>query len=696
MVASLSLCSCSTYTAILKNHDDLGDEVIRAYPAWKYDDPGTKKLIVPAIAAAIGATYGYRNETTIGDETFTGKENASIWAVGGLAVGSIINAALFPPRSRAKATFDLKQSDKWVKSLNQSTGTDYVVRKKERDNTLILVPEQKMREARSQFNALAKDLKQSIPTTSFSELQAWKNSLNGEYYLLSVSEIAEMQELIETHETKVSRKELLSKMYDTERLTLNYEVLSVLERLRSNHYDLYQSADPPTQRKFDDLLDKKTSEALTKLMREVEDEISAIENSITGWQTVNTFALQFDRKYSDWFYHPIVKPIDDKLTSKIQQIVAAQTANMETKIKSSNHVNQLNQLEISYFSFLKYYELPSIAGFTSRIVERRAEIIEAERQRIAQQAREKRRAEAKALERYGFTFKTFGLENEELIEHFFKGNFDQIPFNRDEEAFASFIGEYMIAYSDNCASNLPYNSIEITERVCNEKYVTRDWLGNITSSYCVEWINKGTGIYANPKLYSAYKTIQGIMERDIFKTMIGMIQDFNQDGFNSINNRIVKHNAIKSDIIDLVQMNGCNNKALKRFEENLIRFAHNKASIRLDGRVEQRIADYSKEQNWDKLTEDLVKANSRTWTFRYISNSVKNVHIAAKDQLNHPKRIVANYTFEGLSGYQNDQVEITFKEGLPDCIYFSNYSSNCRTPDRKIISKFVNGDYIKY
>lgn len=40
------------------------------------------------------------------------------------------------------------------------------------------------------------------------------------------------------------------------------------------------------------------------------------------------------------------------------------------------------------------------------------------------------------------------------------------------------------------------------------------------------------------------------------------------------------------------------------------------------------------------------------------------------------------------------QVTITFKEGLPDCIYYLNFSSNCETPDRRIVADFVEGRYI--
>jgi len=79
---------------------------------------------------------------------------------------------------------------------------------------------------------------------------------------------------------------------------------------------------------------------------------------------------------------------------------------------------------------------------------------------------------------------------------------------------------------------------------------------------------------------------------------------------------------------------------------------------------------------------------------KFIRNSVGNVSITAKDSHNRPRNMSANYQFEGLFGRQEYNVKISFRDGVPDCLYFQDYPNTCRTADRRIVAAFREGKYI--
>ena len=311
----------------------------------------------------------------------------------------------------------------------------------------------------------------------------------------------------------------------------------------------------------------------------------------------------------------------------------------------------------------------------------------------AQQEMKRKLAENSLIENSGFNFTTQGLKNEEVIRYIFMGNFDVIPFNRDDLFFGAMIEFYTYAYARSCNASLPKNSIEIQEDVC-DVWTVEKTNGIETSRYCSKWKKVGTDLYASPNLYNAYTHIQNILKGDVLKNVGKMImQGHNIRNYQSDDR--IDGAALKSDIIKLISMNGCNNPALMRFEENLILFAYNKLPIKLDGSVERKTVNYDKSQNFQSLVDDLIYENSKSWAVnKYVKNSVENVKIISKDNENRPIKISAKYSFEGFFGYKQYSVNITFNEGVPDCLYFQDYPNTCRTADRRIVSEFVSGKYI--
>ncbi|MEL6944996.1 MAG: hypothetical protein AAFO82_20255, partial [Bacteroidota bacterium] len=352
MLLGIILCSCSSYTATLEKHDQLQNDAIRAYPAWKYKQPGTKKAIAPLIATAAGAAYGYQNETTIDNNTYTEGENALIWGAGGLVLGGILNAIIFPSHTRSKSRFSIEQSDKWLRSFNRSTGKDYVLSRKDLNNTLVLLPRKKMQGIRERFRTLEMDLKSDTPMTSFKELQRWERKLKGEYAIMPMEELELVNQLIATYRSKVARRNLLIEMDDIEQLATDYDALQKLQGMKNNSYSLYNEADQQTQRDFDDLIKKKTSNILSILMEEEERILESIETNMGGLRKLNTFAQQFYQKYNIWFGHPIVENTNQKILQKINSIIIAQNQKLQSRIRSYDNLANLRKFEdvnIEYF-----------------------------------------------------------------------------------------------------------------------------------------------------------------------------------------------------------------------------------------------------------------------------------------------------------------------------------------------------------
>lgn len=289
------------------------------------------------------------------------------------------------------------------------------------------------------------------------------------------------------------------------------------------------------------------------------------------------------------------------------------------------------------------------------------------------------------------SFTAKGLHYEELLTHFYEGNFEAIQFDRDAQLFSLLLNSYITEYAKRCDSSLPSSKIELTKDVCTTERVTTNGYGVEVGRTCVAWKQVGLGIYASPEMHNAKLVIDGLQAGDSFRTMWRMITQ--EDPLNSAMSQIGELKAVQADMQTLIRMNGCNSKGLKRFEENLRLFALNKQPIRLDGSSTKKPLN-SGQQNFSKLVEDLVYAHSKTWAMnRYERGSVSSVQVVARDANSHPTKITARYIYQGFSGRSNGSVTITFLDGLPRCLYFFDFPSTCRTADRRIVASYANGGY---
>jgi len=295
------------------------------------------------------------------------------------------------------------------------------------------------------------------------------------------------------------------------------------------------------------------------------------------------------------------------------------------------------------------------------------------------------------------SFTATGLANEKLLTNFFIGDFVNIDMERSDVLFMSLYQSYLIAYGRRCDAYLPSNKVEIKQNVCAREDVKVDRYGNrVGAGTCAEYRLEGTGIYADPVLYAAKEQsgdevgVDAI--RQAFRTMSG------KNPLGAALNTLGATQTMAKDMSTLVRVNACNSPGLKRFQENLMLFALGKQPIRISGGSGAVPAParpspemLSKNQNFTKLMEDLVLDQSKTWIMnRLVNGSVSNVVVSSRDAEGRPAKVTGSYLF---NGQRRGSVTISFSSGLPECMYFFDFPSTCRTPNRRVVEAYANGAY---
>jgi hypothetical protein len=297
---------------------------------------------------------------------------------------------------------------------------------------------------------------------------------------------------------------------------------------------------------------------------------------------------------------------------------------------------------------------------------------------------------------YTSSFKTDGLQYSRLYQSLYEGDFLNVSFTRDDTKFSVLVNEYLNAYAKTSGACLPKNKVEIMTQECATERVTTNGWGTETGRECVRWITVGTGLYAKPYLYEGKLVLDNIQNNNAVRNTWRLL--LNQNGQGELGGLVAFHGAVQNDMILLISQNGCRSMALKRFEQNLRRFALNELPFRGGGQKEED--PYSNllvsNQNFEALINDLVSAQSRTWALnRYTYNSISSVKVVSQDEKNRPKELMANYSFQGMGGYTTGWVKVTFKNGLPECLYFYDNPSACRSTDKQVTKKYVKGVYRK-
>lgn len=296
------------------------------------------------------------------------------------------------------------------------------------------------------------------------------------------------------------------------------------------------------------------------------------------------------------------------------------------------------------------------------------------------------------------SFSASGLNNEAALTALFRGDFDNVGFNREDLSFEVLFQQYLDAYAEGCRNDLPASRVEMTRKVCKTWEVTRNGFGVEISRVCLLYEDVGTNLYAKPDLYAAKKEVDRLIAADGLRHAWRILVMSRENSFAGLMSMADTAQAATSDMNALVQMNACSGPGLKRFEENLRLFALNKPPIRLEGDTEpsQVTALASgaalRDQDYAGLIGDLVADHARTWALnRFVSGSVKDVSVSSRDAAGRPSRIAAAYSYDGVNGRSRGSVDVHFTDGSPDCMYFFDAPTVCRTPNRKIAATYAVG-----
>jgi hypothetical protein len=301
------------------------------------------------------------------------------------------------------------------------------------------------------------------------------------------------------------------------------------------------------------------------------------------------------------------------------------------------------------------------------------------------------------LDGQSLVFNTDGLYFAEFYDYIFRGHFENVDIKREDVMFPTIFGEYLKAFGAQCPSALPADKVEIMKWVCAREQVTTNGYGIETSRVCIDWELVGTGLYARRDLYHAKLVVEKIQSDDALRTTLTMMTDPNAMG-NSLD-MVHRAKGLQNDMAQIFLLNPCNSAGLRRFEENLKRFALNEPAIRMEGASKYTLMKESGgptgAQDLGKLVEDLVADQARTWAFnRFEAGSISGVS-TSEDGQGRPRELRANYRFRGFSGSSAGSVRIVFENGLPKCIYFFDFPQNCKTPNSGILAAYAQGKYAR-
>ncbi|QTY26062.1 hypothetical protein [Flavobacterium sp. CS20] len=291
---------------------------------------------------------------------------------------------------------------------------------------------------------------------------------------------------------------------------------------------------------------------------------------------------------------------------------------------------------------------------------------------------------------------TEGLYNAEFIDNIFIGHFEDLENKNDNEFQIMFFDGYLKTYGEQCDAYLPKDKVKIMKQVCKTERVTTDYLGTETSRYCIEWKWEWTGLYARKDLYEAKMNLQNKFSDDALRSTLEKMTNPNAVG-NSVD-LMHKAKALNYDMSQILKLNPCDSKSLRRFEENLIAFSENREGIRMkEDSKYKKVKDLggpTEKQNLTQLLNDLIYDQAKTWAVnKYVNNSISNISITSKDNKGRPSVITAYYNYSSFFGKSQGWARIVFDNGLPKCIYFHDYPNNCKTPKANIVNNYALNKY---
>jgi len=543
-------------------------------------------------------------------------------------------------------------------------------------------------------NELANVSKNSV---SKSELSQLKQRLTNEYALLLDSELKQANSEIDIAIAVKAGTQLDEILTSVERLNTEKSSLVELVQLKEKGKQLLPQASREKQTEFQSRLDAKATEVLKNA---VDSDLSSVSQN-SSIEIINQKVVNFKKDYGSFSRNSEVKKGETNLIAIKENLVEAQMKSIESSIAQVDNDTFLS-LKNKYTSHLPA-QSPQYQKLTRLLNSRKREL--AEEQRLAQQQKklDANKGRIAFLEDNGIDegtmqFKTLGLNNAAFFDYIYRGHFENIELDVNSSHFLMILSGYLNTFGSLCPELLPDDKVEIMTQECSRENVTTDGWGVEISRYCIAWRTVGTGIFADPKLYAAKMRLVAKQDQNALRTVIDMYTNPNAMG-NSVD-QIHKVKALLSDWSNFFRLNPCDSKTIEQFANNLLAFANGQQPTRLRGMsVYEKIkilGGPAGDQDYSKLLNDILGNQSKTWAMnRYVPNSISNVREYKSSDKTQTVSLTANYNFSGLMGKQTGSVTVKFKDGLPDCIYFSDYPNNCKKPNGALIANYGLGQYGK-
>lgn len=307
-------------------------------------------------------------------------------------------------------------------------------------------------------------------------------------------------------------------------------------------------------------------------------------------------------------------------------------------------------------------------------------------------------------------FSAAGLNNEDDLVRIYSGDFGSVRLDRDGLEFTLIISGYMEDFAKDCKQFLPPNKVEIMQQVCEGSGPSNtyspdgvhDIYGNVIQPASCTYVTRGTGLYADPQLYDAEQDVSAKAQANMLRNMLGMGKRGGGSSlFSAPQQAVDQLTSVGNEMETVIRTNVCGSAGLRNFQSNLIRFANGEAPLKFAGAavsapVSTATADAAaKDTDFARLLDDLVAANARGWMMnRYQPGSISDP-IVSRDPLGRPVRVMAQYSYSGMQGSQRGRVTVSFKDGSPDCLYFSDAPDTCRLPASGIVSAYEKNAYAK-
>jgi hypothetical protein len=295
---------------------------------------------------------------------------------------------------------------------------------------------------------------------------------------------------------------------------------------------------------------------------------------------------------------------------------------------------------------------------------------------------------------------TDGLNYADDIARIYVGDFEHVRLKRDGPEIGLLVGGYMNAFSERCDQSLPKNKVEIMQSECAQEQWRVNGYGREVpgSRYCVSYQSVGTGRYADPEVYALNAHTDAAMASN---TMGDMMTGLKRGDPSSGMRKVTDIAAYAGpDMATLIRSNGCVSAAMVRFQANFLRFGEGKEPIRMPGRAAAVASAASatstgpaKGQNFKRLINDLIAEESKAWMINRYQPGTVNTSNVMRDAQGRAAEVEAWYGYVGMEGHHTGTVRVTFKDGSPECLYFSDFPTSCRAPSPRVISAYERNQY---